>query len=267
VVALIVAGGWRLPFLLFGLMGLIWAAVWFWYYRDSPEEHASVNPAELELIRGSSGANRTTQGSVPWRRLLADSGLWYLSSMYFCYGYCLAVYLDWFPTYLKDYRGFTLAQMGFFAMLPMLAGTAGDLAGGWISDILVKRSNNLQRGRRVVAVTGFLIAGLGIVPATLTADPMVCVAFSCLAFFGLELTVGVSWAIPLDIGGDFAGSVSAVMNTMGNIGGAISPTVLAYLVESHGWNTPFLVAAVLCLFAAILYFKIDATRRIAWEAE
>ena len=69
--------------------------------------------------------------------------------------------------------------------------------------------------------------------------------------FGLELTVGVSWALPLDIGGDFAGSVSAVMNTCGNIGGAISPAVLAYLVHSFGWNEPFLVAAALCVVAAV----------------
>ena len=75
------------------------------------------------------------------------------------------------------------------------------------------------------------IAALGIVPATMTANAEMCVVYTCLAVFGLELTVGVSWAIPLDIGGDFAGSVSAVMNTFGNIGGAISTVALGYLVK------------------------------------
>ena len=223
-----------------------------------------MNEAERTLIQNSLGTDKVKR-SVPWRQVLSHSGVWHLSLMYFCYGYGLAVYLDWFPTYLRDHRGFTLAQMGFFASLPLLAGTVGDLAGGWISDILAKRGGNLKRGRQVVAISGFLLASIGIVPATLTADPYLSVAFSCLAFFGLELTVGVSWAIPLDVGGDFAGSVSAVMNTMGNIGGAISPTVLAYLVEGYGWNAPFLVASALCLAGAILYLKIDATRRIAWE--
>jgi MFS family permease len=83
--------------------------------------------------------------------------------------------------------------------------------------------------------------------------------------FGLEITVGVSWAIPLDIGGDFAGSVSAVMNTCGNIGGAISPALLAYLVQGYGWDVPFFLAAVLCLIAAALFTRIDATRRIFAE--
>ncbi len=85
---------------------------------------------------------------------------------------------------------------------------------------------------------------------------------SCIAFFGLEVTVGVSWAIPLDIGGDYAGSVSSVMNMCGNIGGAISPTALAYLVKGYGWNVPFLVTSALCIVAALLYSKIDASKRI-----
>jgi sugar phosphate permease len=80
------------------------------------------------------------------------------------------------------------------------------------------------------------------------------------------LTVGIAWAIALDIGGDYAGSVSAVMNTCGNIGGAISPALLAYLVRAYGWNVPFVVAAGLCAAAAALYLKIDATRRIAFAA-
>jgi len=100
------------------------------------------------------------------------------------------------------------------------------------------------------------------VPAALTSDPIHCVVYTCVALLGLELTVGVSWAIPLDIGGDWAGSVSAVMNTCGNIGGAISPAVLAYLVRGYGWEVPFLVASGLCVIAAALFLKIDATRHI-----
>ncbi len=146
--------------------------------------------------------------------------------------------------------------------MPLLAGTVGDLAGGWLSDGMVRATGNVKRSRRVVAVGGFVLAAAGIFPATLTADPQTSVAWSCLAFFGLEITVGVSWAIPLDIGGDCAGSVSSVMNMCGNIGGAISPAALAYLVKSYGWNVPFLVASGLCAMAALLYGKIDASRRI-----
>lgn len=263
VVWLIVSYGWRAPFFVFGLLGLLWAAVWFWYYRDTPEEHSSVNKAELELIRGYTGAARKRESKeVPWRAILSSRNLWVLCLMYFCYGYCLSVYLDWFPTYLNKHRGFNLKQMGFYASLPLFAGTVGDLLGGWISDWIGHRSGDLRFARKVVAMTGFLLAAAGILPATLTADPVLSVVFSCIAVFGLELTVGVSWAVPLDIGGDYAGSVSSVMNTFGNIGGAISPTALAYLVGAYGWNQPFLVAAVMCVIGAILFWRIDASKPI-----
>lgn len=261
VVWLIAAYGWRMPFVAFGCLGVVWALAWFAYYRDSPDEHSGVNSAESSLIQGGAGARPKPSRHVPWRKILTSATLWYLASMYFCYAYCISVYLDWFPTYLKDHRGFSLKQMGFYAALPLVAGTLGDLLGGWISDLLLHRLS-LRQARQWVAIVGFLIAAAGILPATLTSDPLACVWFTCIGVFGLELTVGVSWAIPLDIGGDFAGSVSAVMNMCGNIGGAISPALLAYLVGAYGWEVPFLVSSALCLIAAALYLKIDASKRI-----
>jgi MFS family permease len=153
--------------------------------------------------------------------------------------------------------------MGFYASLPMLAGTAGDLLGGWLTDLLLRRTGNITLSRRAVGAAGFILGAAGIIPATLTHDPRTCVAFSCLAFGALEVTVAVSWAIPLDIAGDFAGSAAAIMNMMGNFGGALSPTVLAYLVKYYGWNVPFFVAAGLSVIGAAIYLKIDASKAIA----
>jgi sugar phosphate permease len=262
VVWLIASYGWRMPFFVFGFLGLLWAVVWFWYYRDTPEEHGDVNEAERKLIRDHAPVRRSAGGAVPWKAILSSGNLWTLCMMYFCYGYCLSVYLDWFPTYLNTHRGFDLKKMGLYASLPLFAGTAGDLLGGWVSDRIGHRTGNLRMARKVVAVTGFLMAAAGIVPATLTSDPLHSVWYTCAVVFGLELTVGVSWAVPLDIGGDYAGSVSAVMNTFGNIGGAISPTVLALLVEAYSWNHPFLVAAGMCVLGAILFARVDASKPI-----
>src|SRR5579863_10311834 len=266
VVWMILRYGWRMPFLAFAGMGLAWSAVWFFYYRDAPEQHRGVNGAELELIHSATGGpQQQIGGHVPWRRILSSPTVWQLALMYFCYQYAFAVYLDWFPTYLNVHQGFNLQQMGFYASLPLLAGTLGALAGGWLSDRSLRSSGNVTRARRIVGIAGFIIAAIGILPATLTHDPKLCVAFSCLAFGGLELTVGVSWAIPLDIGGDFAGCTASVMNMCGNIGGAISPALLAYLVKDFGWEVPFFVTSALCVAGALIYSKIDASKRIFIE--
>ena len=256
---LIPSFGWRAAFIFYGILGVIWSVIWFVYYRDTPEEHAGTNQAERDLI--GSGRKRSTD--IPWRKILSHGNLWILAVMYFCYNFNLNVYNDWFPTYLHDARGMSLATMGIYASLPLFAGTLGDLAGGTFSDLVLKRTGNLNLSRRWVAIAGFVLSAAATIPAILTYDPRVSVAFYSLAFFGLEWTVGVSWAVPLDIGGDFAGSVSAVMNTLGNIGGALSALVVTNAVKYINWDAPFLITSALCVIAAILYLKIDATKRIA----
>jgi sugar phosphate permease len=256
------AYGWRMAFVLFGVAGAVWAAVWFLYYRDTPEEHRGVNAAERELI----GSGRKRSSHVPWREILSHGNLWILAVMYFCYNFNLNVYQDWFPTYLHDARGMTLAKMGIYASLPLLAGVLGDLAGGWTSDQVLRITGKVNLARRWVAIAGFVLSGAATIPAVLAHDPRVSVAFYCVAFFALEWTVGISWAVPLDIGGDFAGSVSAVMNSLGNLGGALSALVVTYLAARFGWSMPFYLTAALCVTAALLFLKIDATRKIARNA-
>lgn len=256
--------GWRAAFFSFGCLGLLWTVAWYWYYRDTPAEHRGVNPEERALIEcsinGIQSGRRPQSGSVPWRHILSSPQMWILSAMYFCYAYNIGVYLVWFPKYLNDSRGFSLQQMGLYASLPLLAGTGGDILGGWFSDLWARHSGNLRTARRATAITGYLIAAACIVPSCYTSSATACVWFACLGVFGLELTVGVSWAVPLDIGGTYAGSVAAVMNTFGNLGGATASAASAYLVAAFGWRMPFLVVAGLCCVAALLYLRIFADR-------
>ena len=102
VVMLMIRFGWRTPFLLFGILGLFWAAAWFWYYRDTPAEHRFISPAERTLIETSVGVRHATAKSVPWGLILRSPSLWTLSLMYFCYGYAIDIYLDWFPKYAES---------------------------------------------------------------------------------------------------------------------------------------------------------------------
>jgi sugar phosphate permease len=218
------------------------------------------------MIEGALGTG-PARAKVPWRRLLAQPQLWTLSAMYFCYAYCINIFLTWFPKYLHDARGYDLAVMGLFASLPLMAGVVGDLAGGWTSDLLVKRGAGLKMARRSVAVVGFVTAAVMMPLAAAIDAPIASIICFCVAVFGLELTVGVSWAVTLDIGGEFAGSVSAVMNTLGNLGAAIAAAVTGYIVTVSGWFPAFMVLAVLCAIAALLFLRIDASRRLATADE
>jgi MFS transporter, ACS family, glucarate transporter len=262
VVYLIAHYGWRAPFYIFAVLGLLWAGVWFWFYRDSPNQHRLVNAGERELIANALGNSANRSKIVPWRRILTSPQMWLLSAMYFCYGYDIGIFLTWFPKYLHAERHFELQEMGLYASLPLLAGVAGDICGGWFSDLALKRTGNLKFARRVVAIPGFLIAAITIPLACFTTDPLVSVGCFAIAVFGIELTVGVSWAVTLDIGGEYAGSVSAVMNTFGNIGAAIAAAMTGYIVNASGWAAAFFVLAGYSIVAAVLFTRIDASKRV-----
>ncbi len=258
VVFLIGRMSWRWVFYGFGAVGIVWAAIWYIYYRNYPQDHRGVNRQELDLLAASGfAAKPPAAAAVPWSRILASRDLWFLSSMYFCYGWVLWMYIQWLPTYLQEARHLSLAKMGLAASVPGLAATLTNVLGGWISDHLARRWSDLRRGRLFVSMVGFTIAGAGMIPGVLADDFATGLLCLTLALAGLELTVAVSWAICLDIGGDFSGSVSAVMNTLGNIGGALSAVAIPYLATHLGWNWAFLTASVMCLVAAVLATRID----------
>ena len=122
----------------------------------------------------------------------------------------------------------------------------------------MKKTGNTKFARRAVAITGMLGCVAFIVPAALTADAYIAVYCLTAAMFFLECTIGPSWAVPMDVGGKYSGTVSGMMNMAGNIGGALSPLVFGVLAQFGSWAAPFIVAAgLLVLGSAIWSFWLD----------
>jgi nitrate/nitrite transporter NarK len=185
--------------------------------------------------------------------------MWFVCIMYFCYGYVLWIFLNWLPTYFSEVRGFSLVRSGIYAGIPLLAGTVTNGLGGWLSDRLYLRTRNLCFSRRIISVIGFSVAVAFVALGVMASSPGLAILWMSIAVAGLELTTGVSWALPLDIAPDHAGTVSGVMNMFGNLGGALSPIVFALLLERfNSWTPPFLLASGLCVVAGLAWFKIDA---------
>jgi MFS family permease len=265
VASLIAVSGWRTVFVVFGASGVLWAIGWFAYYRNYPREHKGVNAAELALLDNQGGpAPRTgeTARSVPWRRILTSSDVWFLSVVYFCYGWVLWLYLAWLPTYLREARHFTGMRAGL-AGIPLLAATVANVAGGLLSDRLTTKWNDVRRGRLTVAIAGYAVGGLALLPGVIASDSVTAIVALTIALAGLEMTVPVCWAMSIDLGGEFSGSVCSVMNTCGNLGGALSAVIVGYLATKFGWTSPFLFGSGLCIFAALLAGRIDPRRALS----
>lgn len=255
---------WRTMFYVIAAISLIWAILYPLAYRNTPEEHKGVSRSELAYIRGMDEngeirpLNVKKRPTVPWKILLRHPNMWALMCGYFTYLYCLWIFLSWLPSYLVTYRGFTLLQMGVFAAMPLGAGVFGDIFGGWFTDFLLVKTGKVKFARRFVAIMGMLGCGAFILPAAFTKSPTIAVWSLTGAMFFLETIIGPSWAVPMDIGGEYSGTVSGMMNMGGQIGGAISPTVFGILASRGLWIAPFVIAACLLLLGAGVWaFWID----------
>jgi predicted MFS family arabinose efflux permease len=255
---LIAAQGWRVVFVWFGLLGSLWCVAWYWWFRDTPEEHAGVS------VVGAGPPARPP--SVPWGRLLASGNLLCICGMYFAYGYGLYFYVTWLPTYLLRARGFSAANAGWLAGLPWLVSAAGFVLGGWLTDRIAARTSNLRLARCAVGATGYAASAAALVAVALTADRWVAAGLLAVAAFFQMATAPAAWSVCLDVGREHAGVVTGFMNTVGNLGGALAPTVIGYVVELRGsWEVSFFVSAAVFALGILFWMLVNPRRPLLLE--
>jgi sugar phosphate permease len=265
---LMLAYGWRVMFYVFGAIGFFWVLGFWWFYRERPEDHAHVNRLELVQIRGANrdGSPRAltvSRPQTPWRQILTSPNMWYIAFGYCCFFFGTNFYLTWYPTYLREYRGLSVAALGFWGSIPLFAGMAGDVVGGWLSDVILKRTGKAKLARRGVAVPGFLLAGAFVVPAAMVSNTTASILLLATSFFFLEWVIGPAWAVPMDVGGRFSGTVTGVMNMAGAMAASFTAIVYGALFGRGYWVAPFLVSAgVMALGALIWLFLIDPEKAV-----
>ena len=261
-VAAMVWIGWRGAFALFGALGLIWVAIWAWWFRDDPAQHPAVNQAELAEIQHGVAPPPKRGEPVPWRRLLLDRDLLMLCCTYFASGFGFQFFVTWLPTYLNKEHGQSLMRSGLYSSLPLLAGAAGCLVGGMLADYITRRTGSLLWGRRSVGAGGFLLGAVGFVAAINAGSAETAIASLVLASGAHDMILPVLWASCTDIGGRFGGTASGWVNLASSLSGMTAPLASAWLSDAFGTFTGvFYVAAALYIFSGALWLIIDPRRR------
>jgi ACS family glucarate transporter-like MFS transporter len=254
--------GWRLSFVVFGAIGVAWAAAWTWWYRDSPSDHPAVNAEELAWIEQDAGPAESHAPATPWRALLSSRSVWAICAMYAAYGYGLYFYLTWLPTYLITELGFSALGGGFFASLPFLLAGIADVVGGWLTDRLA-RQHGLRVARCGLGFAAFITSAGLLFATTLAPQATAKAALLALALGSADLALSAAWAAPLDVAAAHAGVITGLMNTFGNLGGLIGPWVVGWSVDRlHSWTVPFHITAVVYAAGAIAWLAVDPERRI-----
>ncbi len=244
------AYGWRMSFYVFGSIGLVWATVWYFWFRDTPE--GNIEPSS-EVVK---------HHSMPWGAALRSSNYWTILLMYHTYCWGSYFYLSWLHTFLVKGRGMSEDQMKSLSALPFLVGFCGNLLGGFVSDHLTRRYG-LKVGRRTVGAVGLGLSGVCMLSASFTPDAVTAVILLALGYGAMDCMLPVSWAVCLDVGKQYAGALSGSMNMAGQLGSFGSSLAFGYLVDLYGsYDLPLKLFSVMLFVSALLFARIDPTQEL-----
>jgi sugar phosphate permease len=252
VVGLMALTGWRGSFIALGIASCIWVVFWYFLFRDNPADHPRISQAELsELPPYVSTA--TKLGRVPWQSLVLR--MLPVTFVYFCYGWTLWLYLSWLPQYFKNRYSLDLKDSALFATGVFFAGVIGDALGGVVSDLILRKTRDLQMARRNLVVICFLCSLVCMIPLFLTKNLTILAVCLAAAFFFAEMTIGPMWAIPMDIAPRYAGSASGIMNCGSALAAILSPVTFGYIIDqTQNWELPFIGSMGLFAVGSIVAF-------------
>lgn len=257
--------GWRFTFGALGIVGLVWAAVWYWLFRDRPSEIRGISKQEIEEIGETPLAEHK---ALPWGKVSRNSNFWLILIMYHAYCWGSYFFLSWMPTYLQSGRGFTENQMAIWATLPFILSGTANFGGGALSDFLVPRIG-LRWARRSIGATGLILGGVFLALTASSTSNELAAVFLAIGYGCMDAMLPVSWAVCLDVGGKYSGAISAAMNTSGQVGSFLSTVFFGYAVrelqarqfsDTVSYSLPLYPLAAMLLVSGICFLKIHPDR-------
>ena len=233
---------WQWIYVAYGSAGVIWALV---YWICIPERTgAQVIAAPLTM--------------ADWRRLFTSVPLWFLCGQQFFRAGAMIFFINWFPKFLKEARGFSEEDAGPYAACVNAAALVGGILGGFFSDWLFRRTGMRRLSRQGLAVIGMTTAAAMVILTYVVKDNMAAIAiFSAGAFIGTF--GGVSgYTVAIEFGGTRVGLVFSMMNMCGNFGGAIVNQTVGSLKERTGsWDIAVVVIAGIFVVDAICWALLN----------
>ena len=250
---------WRPVLFLYGSLGLIVAAIFWWVVRDRPQVHPWCNDQEKAFITaGKTYSENKTVGNIPWVDILQSRSLWLSSVAQIGINIGWLFIGTWFPTYLLEQHQVPIVERGIMVMVPFFVGWFGMVAGGKSTDWLVPVVG-LKWSRRIPWVTSAVVAAVAFALCPWMNHPWLVTLLMSVVAFSVDFSNPATWAFNQDVGGNYVGCVLGWGNMWGNLGAAVSPILLAYVAEAYSWSHMFYVCAAVFCVAGICNGLVDAT--------
>jgi ACS family hexuronate transporter-like MFS transporter len=238
-VGLTLAYGWRSAFVATGLLGAVWAGLWFWLYRSPPElARAKATAAPLASVLGR---RRFWALAVP--RFLAEPA-WQTFSF-------------WIPLYLSVERHWNLTQIALFAWAPFLAADLGGVFGGYVSPWLMRAFGMKLLAARQAAMA--LGAVLMIAPGCvgLAVGPVWAIALLCVGGFAHQVISVTINTLSADLFPPQAlGTANGWVGSAGWAGGLLFSLLIGQVVQTTGYAPLFACLSVFDILGAVALFLL-----------
>ena len=235
--------GWRWLFVLEGLPALVLGVVtWFWL-TNRPEEATWLAPEEREwLTRELQNEASLREGEKPeFRAIIRDPRVWHLGIVYCLMTIGLYGLGFWMPQIVRSLNpSFSNFGIGLVMMVPFIAALLAMLAWSAHSD---------RTGERIWH-TGLppFAGGIALVIAGLVQDPLTVFLMLVIATVGIYCFFGPFWTLPAVFLAEAGAAVGfAVINSIGNFGGFIGPSLLGVVTQRSGSVSLGLVVIGVCL--------------------
>ncbi|MCP2165035.1 MFS transporter [Goodfellowiella coeruleoviolacea] len=260
VTALIAWQGWRIAFVIAGALALVWTAGWLALYRE-PDKHRKLTPEERAYIEQDRAQQQAAASSTPaekvrWRDLFRYRTVWAMMLGFFCLNYVIYFFITWFPSYLVKARGFDLLQLGVFGTIPGIVAIFGSLAGGIVSDSLLRRGWSLNRARKTCLAGGMLCSSV-IALAVVVESAGLALALLAICYASVAFAAASVASLPADVAPQPAqvSSLAGIQNFASNIAGFIGPSLVGILLDISGGSyvVPLVLAGAVAVVGALTY--------------
>lgn len=224
---------WRAAFAVFGVIGIAWAIAFARWFRDRPEDDLTSTSSERHLL-ASTAETSSSSHTVPWISLLKNRTLIALCLIYSLINYGWYFNITYLSGYLKVRYQTPDNDLwaAIFAGAPLWVGAVGCVAGGVLVNAASRWLGSRRLGRQAVCIPALLLcAACWWGARSAPSMERFCLLIS-IAAFGIDLTLGATWASCQDIGQRHAAVVAASMNMIGTFGSALAAWLTGTIVES-----------------------------------
>jgi MFS transporter, ACS family, hexuronate transporter len=262
--------GWRVAFVIPGLLGFLWLVVWSRLYY-LPQDHPRVSDEERTMILADARDDGTA-GKPPlrWARLLQLPQTW---GTIVAKGLTDPVWFfvtDWFPIYLIA-KGISLRSGLIAVWIPFIAADVGNFFGGAASGYLVRRGWSLGAARKALVIFG----GIGVtllIPTIFTGDLYLITLLFALATFSYASFSTIANVLPADLFPSASvASVSGLSGTGAGIGTIVAFELIGHFSDArqasatHAFDPIVVAAGLIPLVGMILVLLLVRNTRATDE--